>query len=186
MKKSLAIFFSRMRGSGKCGARHSLSWIFWSWVGSFAGILLVAFFNKLLPISAVDNIFLIGSFGASAVLIYGTPHVPYAQPRNLIGGHFISALTGVAIAQYLNIPIEFQAALAVSVSIVFMHVTRTLHPPGGASALIAIIGTDKVHDLGFMYAFTPVFSSALIMLLVALLVNNIRHDEERHYPKCWW
>ncbi len=186
MKKMLTIFFKRMRGSGKCGTRHSLSWIFWSWIGSFLGILLVAYFNKILPITSVDSIFLIGSFGASAVLIYGTPHVPYAQPRNLIGGHFISALTGVIIAQYLNIPIEIQAALAVSLSIVFMHITRTLHPPGGASALIAIIGSHQIHDLGFLYVLQPVLSGALILLSVALLVNNLRHDEERHYPKCWW
>lgn len=163
-----------------------MSWIFWSWISSFLGILCVASLHRFLPISTTDNIFLIGSFGASAVLIYGTPHVPYAQPKNLIGGHFISALTGVAIIQYLNIPIEFQAALAVSLSIVFMHLTRTIHPPGGATALIAIIGSDQVHDLGFMYAFTPVFSGAFIMLIVALLVNNLRNDEERHYPKCWW
>ena len=186
MKKTLAIFFNRMRGPGKCGARHSLSWIFWSWIGSFLGILLVAYFNKILPISAADNIFLIGSFGASAVLIYGTPHVPYAQPKNLIGGHVISALTGVVIAQYLDIPIEFMAALAVSLSIVLMHATRTLHPPGGASALIAIIGSDQIHDLGFMYVLQPVLSGAIILLTVALLINNLRHDEERHYPKCWW
>jgi len=186
MKESLNVFFTRMRGQGKCAPRHSFSWIFWSWVGSFAGILLVASMDNLFAIPATDNIFLIGSFGASAVLIYGTPHVPYAQPRNLIGGHFISALTGVAIVQYLNIPIEFQAALAVSLAIVLMHATRTIHPPGGASALIAIIGSERVHELGFMYAFAPVLSGAVIMLFVALIVNNLRHDEERHYPKCWW
>ena len=186
MKQSLVTFFKRMRGPGKCGARHSLSWIFWSWIGSFLGILAVAFFNKLLPISPSDSVLLIGSFGASAVLIYGTPHVPYAQPRNLIGGHFISALTGVAIAQYLDIPIEFQAALAVSLSIVLMHASRTLHPPGGASALIAIIGSEQIQDLGFMYVLQPVLSGAIIMLVIALLINNLRHDEERHYPKCWW
>jgi CBS domain-containing membrane protein len=186
MKQSLKTYFGRMRGSGKCAPRHSLSWIFWSWVGAFLGILLVAMFSKIFPISATDSIFLIGSFGASAVLIYGTPHVPYAQPRNLIGGHFISALIGVAIVQYLPLPIEFQAAFAVSLAIVFMHVTRTIHPPGGASALIAVIGSPQVHSLGFMYAFAPVLSGAAIMLIVALLVNNLRHDEERHYPRCWW
>ncbi len=186
MKESLNIFFKRMRGSGKCAPRHSLSWIFWSWVGSFLGILLVGSVNKLFDLSVTDNIFLIGSFGASAVLIYGTPHVPYAQPRNLIGGHFISALTGVAIVQFLAIPVEFQAALAVSLAIVFMHISRTIHPPGGASSLIAVIGSNKVHALGFSYAVAPVLSGAILMLLVALLVNNLRHDEERHYPRCWW
>ncbi len=175
-----------MRGKGKSPPRHSLSWIFWSWAGSFLGILLVGAFNKIFPFSVTDNIFLIGSFGASAVLLYGTPHLPYSQPRNLIGGHFISALTGVSIVQYLPLPVEFQAALAVSLSIVFMHLSRTIHPPGGATALIAVVGSAQVHQLGFKYLITPVLSGALIMLLVALLVNNLRHDEEWHYPKNWW
>jgi len=61
-----------------------------------------------------------------------------------------------------------------------------LHPPGGASALIAIIGSEQIQDLGFMYVLQPVLSGAIIMLVIALLINNLRHDEERHYPKCWW
>lgn len=175
-----------MRGQGKSPDRHSLSWILWSWLGAFAGIGLVGYIQQLVPLSSMDNIFLIGSFGASAVLIYGTPQVPYSQPRNLLGGHFFSALAGVAVVQWLDIPIELQAALAVSLSIVLMHLTRTLHPPGGASALIAVVGSEKVHQLGFMYVLKPVMSSIIIMLLVALLVNNLSSDKGRHYPKCWW
>ena len=186
MKKSLITFFSRMRGDGKSAPRHSLNWIFWSWLGAFLGIWSIATFNQFVTLSNIDNIFLIGSFGASAVLIYGTPHVPYAQPRNLIGGHILSALTGVAVFQYFNVPVELQAALAVSFAIVIMHLTKTIHPPGGATALIAVIGSQNIHDLGFQYVITPVFSGAVIMLLVALLINNLRHDDERHYPKYWW
>ena len=176
----------RMRGPGECAARHSVSWMLWSWIGAFCGILLVALLNRLWPVFATDHIFLIGSFGASAVLIYGTPHVPYAQPRNLVGGHLVSALIGVAIVQYLPVMLEVQAALAVSTAIFAMHLTRTLHPPGGASALIAVIGSDQVHALGFEYVLRPVLGGVLVMLLVALVVNNLRDDEERHYPKCWF
>ena len=165
---------------------HSLSWILWSAVGSFVGIGLVAFAQRLLPISTIDSLFLIGSFGASAVLIYGTPHVPYAQPRNLVGGHLISALTGVAVVQFLSVPIELQAALAVSISILLMQLTRTIHPPGGATALIAVIGGESIHRLGFGYVLQPVMMGVLIMLLVALIVNNLTADAERHYPKNWW
>ena len=179
-------YLNRMKGGGKSPPVHSTSWIFWSWIGSFIGLILVAFSHKMLSISSIDNILLIGSFGASAVLIYGTPHVPYAQPRNLIGGHFISALLGVAMSQYLHFPIELLAALAVSISIVLMHLTRTLHPPGGATALIAIIGGDSIQQLGFMYVLQPVMTGVLIMLVVAVLVNNITANAERHYPKCWW
>ena len=76
------------------------------------------------------------------------------------------------------------AALAVSVSIFLMHLTRTLHPPGGATALIAVIGSSKIHALGYMYALIPVTSGAIIMLFVALIINNI--PSKRQYPKFWW
>ena len=179
-------YLMRMQGGGDSVQRHSFGWMLWSWLGAFCGILLVAFFNKLFLLSATENIFLIGSFGASAVLIYGTPHVPYAQPRNLLGGHVISALTAVTIIQYIHLPIEFQAALAVSTAILLMHLTCTLHPPGGATALIGVIGGERVHDLGYEFVFTPVLSGALIMLLVAILVNGLSADRERNYPKSWW
>lgn len=175
-----------MRGAGDCAARHSIGWMLWSWLGAFVGIGLVGYSQKLIPLAATDHVFLIGSFGASAVLIYGTPHVPYAQPRNLVGGHIISALTGVAVAQYLDFPVDIQAALAVSFSILLMHLTRTLHPPGGASALIAVLGSEQIHQLGFEFVVRPVLTGVIIMLLVALMINNLSSDRERHYPRCWW
>lgn len=179
-------FIYRMRGGGANTPRHSISWMLWSWLAAFCGIALVGLFNQLLPISATDNIFLIGSFGASAVLIYGTPHVPYSQPRNLVGGHLVSALVAVTVSQFIDLPLAFQAALSVSTAIFFMHVTNTLHPPGGATALIGIIGGDNILELGYGYVFAPVLSGALIMLVVALVINNLSADDGRHYPKCWW
>jgi CBS domain-containing membrane protein len=77
------------------------------------------------------------------------------------------------------------AALAVSLAIVVMHFTRTLHPPGGATALIAVIGGQKVHDLGYIYVLSPVLTSAMLMLLVALCVNNLSANPKRHYPVYW-
>ncbi len=68
---------------------------------------------------------------------------------------------------------EFACATAVSLAIIAMHFTHTLHPPGGATALIAIIGGSKVHALGFLYVLCPVLAGVPIMLLVALLVNNL-------------
>ncbi len=179
-------YLGRMRGGGKAPAMHSTSWILWSWLGAFLSILAVAWVHRFMPLSSSDKVLLIGSFGASAVLIYGTPHVPYAQPRNLIGGHLVSALTGVAISLYLPLPLELNAALAVATAIVAMHLSKTLHPPGGATALIAVIGSERIQNLGFDYVWQPVLSGALIMLLVALLVNNLSADDARHYPKYWW
>ncbi|MBF0453549.1 MAG: HPP family protein [Magnetococcales bacterium] len=172
-----------MRGTGKSLPRTTLCDIFWSGLGSFLGIALVAVLNyKLLDES--DAVLLIGSFGASAVLIFGAISGPLSQPRNLIGGHIISALVGVTMMQLFPNILWLAAALAVSVAIVLMHITRTLHPPGGATALIAVIGSEKIHALGYLYTLIPVASGALLMLLVALIVNNIH--SKRQYPKFWW
>lgn len=125
----------------------------------------------------------VGSFGASAVLIYGAVKSPLAQPRNLMGGHMLSAITGVASFQALQGETWFAAAAAVATAIAVMHATKTLHPPGGATALIAVIGGEKIHDLGYFYVIMPVGAGAAIMLLVALLVNNL--PKNRRYPEFW-
>jgi len=152
---------------------------FWSFVGAFVGIGLIAYIQSH-SLAEYDNIFLIGSFGASSVLIYGAIQSPLAQPRNLIGGHFISALIGVSIYHFLPDIIWLTAPLAVSLSIVVMQITKTMHPPGGATALIPIIGTEKVKAVGFMYPFSPVLTGALILFIVALVFNNI--TSHRKYP----
>jgi CBS-domain-containing membrane protein len=74
-------------------------------------------------------------------------------------------------------------AVAVATAIAFMHATKTLHPPGGATALIAVIGSEKIHDLGYLYAVIPAGLGAVIMLIIALLVNNI--PRTRRYPEFW-
>ena len=135
-------------------------------------------------LEGTDLLMIIGSFGASAVLIYGAIKSPLAQPRNLLGGHVISALVGVTAFKLLTPHLWLAAALAVSVSIAVMHATKTLHPPGGATALIAVISGAKVHNLGYLYVLVPVAGGALIMLAVALLINNLA--PRRRYPEFWW
>ena len=152
---------------------------FWSFVGAFVGIGLIAFFQSY-SLPKFENIFLIGSFGASSVLIYGAIQSPLAQPRNLIGGHLISALVGVTIYKLLPDIIWITAPLAVALSIVVMQITKTLHPPGGATALIAVIGAEKIKTLGYMYVISPVLTGSVILLIVALIFNNI--TSKRNYP----
>jgi CBS domain-containing membrane protein len=152
---------------------------FWSFVGAFVGIGLIAFLqSQLLP--KTENVFLIGSFGASSVLVYGAIQSPLAQPRNLVGGHVISALIGVTIYKLLPDVIWLTAPLAVALSIVTMQVTKTLHPPGGATALIAVIGTEKIKALGYLYVLSPVLTGTLILLMTALVFNNMTPN--RRYP----
>jgi CBS-domain-containing membrane protein len=176
-------FFSKMAGETQSPPRVSHAEVFWSWLGSFLGIAAVAYLNDSL-LDKTDLVLIIGSFGASAVLIYGAVKSPLAQPRNLIGGHIISAFIGVSACKLLFSHPWLAAAMAVSVSIAVMHLTKTLHPPGGATALIAVIGGPKIHQLGYLYILMPVAIGALIMLAVALLVNNLAPT--RRYPEYWY
>ena len=152
---------------------------FWAFLGSFAGIGTIAYLQSTkLPVS--DVVYLIGSFGASSVLVYGVIESPLAQPRNLIGGHLVSALVGVTVQQFVPDILWLTAPLAVSLSIVLMQITKTLHPPGGATALIAVTGSAEIRELGYWYVASPVLSGALILLAVALVFNNM--TSRRHYP----
>lgn len=152
---------------------------FWSFIGAFIGIGCIAFLQSGM-LEKNESVFLIGSFGASSVLIYGAIQSPLAQPRNLIGGHLISAIIGVSIRLFMPDIIWLTAPLAVALSIVLMQITKTLHPPGGATALIAIIGSEKIKALGYLYVLSPVLSGTLILFVVALIFNNITTN--RRYP----
>lgn len=149
-----------------------------TFIGSFVGIGLIGLLNSQYLV-ANDNLFLIGSFGASSVLVYGLINSPLAQPRNLIGGHVICAIIGVSIFKLFSGELWLACALAVSLSIVAMQITKTLHPPGGATALIAVTGGAKIKAMGYMYVLSPVLSGVLILFMVALVFNNLRH---RKYP----
>ncbi len=151
----------------------------WSFIGAFVGIGLIAFCQSKLLLQS-ENVLLIGSFGASSVLVYGAIQSPLAQPRNLIGGHVVSALIGVTVYQLLPDIIWLTAPMAVALSIVSMQITKTLHPPGGATALIAVIGSEKIKALGYFYVLSPVLSGSLILLGVALVFNNM--TSHRSYP----
>ncbi|MGR3317726.1 MAG: HPP family protein [Candidatus Anammoxibacter sp.] len=175
-------YFRKMKGETTSPPGVNLFEVVWSWIGAFVGIAVVGYIN-ISFLEHTDLVMIIGSFGASAVLIYGVIKSPLAQPRNLVGGHVLSAVIGVTSFQLLHGHIWLCAAIAVATAIAAMHVTKTLHPPGGATALIAVIGSDKIHDLGYMYVLIPTGSGALIMLAIALLINNI--PKNRKYPQFW-
>jgi CBS-domain-containing membrane protein len=152
---------------------------FWAFVGAFVGMGIIAYLQyNMFP--KQDFVFLIGSFGASCVLVYGVIQSPLAQPRNLIGGHVISALVGVTAAKIFPDIIWLAAAIAVALSVVMMQITKTLHPPGGATALIAVTGSPAIVKLGYWYVISPVLLGATILLIVALIFNNMTSN--RQYP----
>jgi CBS-domain-containing membrane protein len=160
----------------------------WTFVGAFVGIGLVGYLNQYW-LKLVDAPLLIGSFGASSVLIYGVINSPLAQPRNLLGGHLLSAFIGVTVHRLLPQELWLAAALAVSLSIVGMQITKTLHPPGGATALIAVIGSPQLKALGYWYLLAPVLVGALTLLVVAVVFNNIAatrsYPANRYWYRLW-
>lgn len=182
--KLIFTYLQKMRGGKRNPHRAPLHEIFWSAVGSFLGILSVYLVGHMQDLQLEDSLFLVGSFGASAVLIYGIPTSPYAQPRNLVLGHLLSAVIGVSCALFLKDNIAVAAAVAVSLSIVAMHFTRSVHPPGGATALIAVVGGSDIHELAYWYVLTPIGLGAVLMLVIALLVNNL--SPHRRYPQYWY
>lgn len=149
-----------------------------SGLGGFAGILAIYFCTSLIldPDLAVV---IVPSMGASAVLLFASPQAPFSQPWNLVAGHAVSAVIGVACWMMIpNIPIA--ASLSVGISVAVMYFLRCIHPPGGATALAAVIGSEQLHGLGFAYEFQPVLLNVFILLLVALAFNHVLHW--RAYP----
>ena len=175
-------YFQKMKGTTTSPPAVGLSEIVWSWIGAFLGIASVASLNYTV-FEGTDLVMIIGSFGASAVLIYGAIKSPLAQPRNLMGGHVFSAIIGVMSYKMLHGNMWLASSVSVATAIAVMHATKTLHPPGGATSLIAVIGSEKIHDLGYLYVLMPAGLGAAIMLIVALLVNNI--PKRRRYPEFW-
>lgn len=176
-------YLLKMKGSTRSPPGVELTEVLWSWFGSVIGISIIAYLSSKY-FEPRELTLIIGSFGASAVLVFGAIKSPLAQPRNLIGGHIISGLIGVACYQLFGKTIWIASALAVSFAISAMLITKTLHPPAGATSLIAVISGDNIHRLGYLYAFIPAGLGAFILLFVALLVNNL--SKNRRYPEYWF
>ena len=153
------------------------------WLGTFLGIAGLGLVHFNIP-DGQAAFALISAFGASAVLVFGNRRHFFAQPRSLVGGHVLSALVGVLSFKIFQAHPWLAASIGTATAIAVMHMTRTLHPPGGATALFAVIGPDKIHDLGFVYVLAPVGIGALLLLLIALAVNNVAND--KRYPESWF
>ncbi|ORX82307.1 HPP-domain-containing protein [Basidiobolus meristosporus CBS 931.73] len=184
-------YFRKMLGTyrGIFPRIPSVKVLVWSFIASFVGVGFVAALSYHADLFVSHQLpTMVGSFGASAVLIYGVIDSPLAQPRSFVGGHVISAFVGVSIGKICTAifarPDNFmwlQAALSVSIAIVAMQITRTVHPPGGATALIAVTSGPKISDLGYLYMAMPILFGAVLMLFVALIFNNLA----RQYPLYW-
>lgn len=139
--------------------------------GGFCGILGVVFVSSTL-LEAQGAAMIIASMGASAVLLFAVPHSALAQPWNVIGGHLVSAVIGISCARFIP-EILLAAALSVGLAIAAMHYLRCIHPPGGATALSAVVGGPAVHAMGYEYMLQPVFMNALVIVAIAIVFNAL-------------
>lgn len=157
-------------------ASHSEKLI--STAGGFAGILALLYVSQAV-LDHQGAVMVVASMGASAVLLYAVPHGALSQPWAVFGGHLVSAFIGVSCHTLLHDPL-LAAAAAVGLSIGAMYYLRCLHPPGGATALVAVLGGESVTGLGYSFIVTPVLENVILMLLIAIVLNlPFRH---RRYP----
>jgi len=149
-----------------------------SLLGAVLGIYLVCLIS-FYTTDAQGAAYIVPSMGAAAVLLFAVPHGKLSQPWALFGGNLISAVVGVTC--YKLVPEPFiAAALAVGLAIGCMHLFSCVHPPGGATALAAVIGGEAVHSIGYSFVFIPIFVNVVILFLVAMVFNSM--FPWRRYP----
>lgn len=155
------------------------------WVSSAGGLvgILAVLWVSHFWLAGHGGVLAIASMGASAVLLFAAPHGALSQPWPVFGGHLVSALIGVTCARWLGGEPMLAAALAVALSIAGMYSLRCLHPPGGATALYAVLGGESVHALGYGYLLSPVLLNVVVLLAVAVAFNY--PFVWRRYPQAW-
>jgi CBS-domain-containing membrane protein len=141
-------------------------------MGAFAGIALIYFIMLELALPSNSLALLAASTGATALLIFALPDSEFSQPWSVLGGHTLSGLVGVTCFQLLDNNF-LSSALSVSLAIFVMHALKCLHPPGGATALLAVIGGEPITSLGFSYLLFPVLSNVLVLILIAGIFNYL-------------
>jgi len=168
--------FQRFLGLQKYRTGHTEKLI--SGLGAFFGIYAV-FYTSHFFVEDASAYLIVASMGASAVLLFAVPHGPLSQPWALIGGHFFSAIVGVTCAKFIP-DIFIAAPLAVGVAISLMYYLNCIHPPGGATALSAVVGGESVHQLGYQYVLTPVLINVVAIIIIAIVFNYL--FRWRRYP----
>ncbi|KAK4120296.1 HPP-domain-containing protein [Parathielavia appendiculata] len=165
----------------------NLAMIFWAVIGVFCSLAVIGAVARAVPEFQSRGVpTIIGSFGAAAVLDFYAIESPLAQPRNAILGQLISALTGISICKLFALSPHFEAvrwlgaSLACACATALMALTGTVHPPAGATALMAVL-EPEVAKLGW-FLVLPLLLGCGLMLGVALLVNNV----QRRFPFYWW
>lgn len=150
-------------------------------LGSLVAISLTGLISALLLGRGAHLPLIVAPMGASAVLVFIVPASPLAQPWPVVGGNTISALIGVTVGYVVGEPM-LAAGIAVSLAILVMSLTRSLHPPGGAAALTAVLGGAAVKDFGFLFPFVPVALNSIILVGIGVLFHRFSQHSYPHRP----
>lgn len=172
----MSSFFSISKLKGQvdtCPKRLPMWMIAIAWLGGAIATASVALVGDW-----TQAVMILGSFGASCLLIFAYPKSPFAQPRNVIGGHFVATLTGLVFLALFGVH-WWSMAMAVGTAIALMLLLRVPHPPAGSNPLIVILGT-----VGWQFLLTPTLLGSTLLVLVALIYNNL--GKGRQYPTYWW
>jgi CBS domain-containing membrane protein len=150
-------------------------------LGALIGICLTGLICGLIFGDTASLPLIVAPIGASAVLLFAVPASPLAQPWSIVGGNTISALVGVTVVTFVKEPV-LAIGLAVSLAILAMSLTRSLHPPGGAAALTAVIGGLAVSRAGFWFPFVPVAINSLILVALGVAFHRLAGRKYPHRP----
>ena len=172
----MSVFLNQHKLSGQisqCPKRLPLSMIIIAWLGGTIATATLALLG-----SSIAMMMVLGSFGASCLLIFAYPTSPFAQPRNVIGGHFVATLTGLVFMTLFGVH-WWSMATAVGTAIALMLIFRIPHPPAGSNPLIVMLGAVSWHFL-----ITPTLLGSITLVIVALIYNNV--GKNKQYPTYWW
>lgn len=167
-------YLKKFKGQGeKQPAKSNINEIIFAWFGGFISIAIIGYLTK-----SYDNLLVMGSFGASCVLLYGFPKSPFSQPRNVVLGHVFSTFIGLIFFHFIGNE-WWSMALALATAIAVMIATRTVHPPAGSNPLIVFLLSAN-----WDYLIFPTLIGSIILVIVALFYNNLHKD--RFYPEYWF
>lgn len=166
--------FGKMKGAGHdAPPRPPIDEVVYSLIGGGLGILLLGILSKV-----SGNPLLIAPFGATCVLLFAVPESPLAQPRAVVGGHVLATMIGLVCLATLGSD-GTSIAIAVGLAIGVMQLTRTVHPPAGATPIVVIMSGAAWHFL-----VSPVLVGCGLLVVLALVFNNLA--KTRHYPRFWF
>ncbi len=147
--------------------------VLFSSLGALIAMLVLTYLTK-----SYSSLLVMGSFGASCVLLFAYEKSPFSQPRNVIGGHFISTLTALVFLHFIG-DMWWVMALALSTAIFLMLLTRTVHPPAGSNPIIVFLLSSS-----WDYLFFPSLFGSILLVLVALFYINLH--KKKSYPLTWY